>query len=327
MSEHHIEVVRLGPVEKHENADTLAVTLVHGGYPCIVRIGEFSEGDLAVYVPVDAVVPVDHPRFAFLGAGHGRIRSRRLRGVFSMGLLVKPESDMSEGDDVAERWGITKWEPPEYGPGSGGSFASSGGEPCPFAWPVYDLEGLRKYGGILEPGEPVQVSEKIHGCNGRFVYKDGRLWVGSRNQAKLESEDDLWWRVARQHDLAEKLANVPDVVVYGEVYGQVQDLKYGVDSGARFAIFDAVDLRTMRWFDVSEIDTLAAVLDVPRVPELYRGPWDPSRATEWAEGPSTLAAHVREGFVVRPLVTRHHPRHGRVILKMHGQGYLLRKGG
>lgn len=327
MSEHHVDVVRLGPVTKHENADTLAVTMVHGGYPCIVRLGEYNEGDLAVYVPVDAVVPTESERFAFLGAGHGRIRAKKLRGTFSMGLLVKPEPDMAEGDDVAERWGITKYEPPEIGGGSGGSFSSSRAASCPFSWPVYDLEGLRKYGRLLTPGEPVHVSEKIHGCNGRFVFKDGQLWVGSRNQAKTESESDLWWGIARAHDLAAKLPAFPDVVIYGEVFGQVQDLKYGVEMGARFALFDAVDLRTMRWLDVEEIDALAAVLDIPRVPELFRGPWDPDRADEWAEGPSTLAGHVREGFVVRPLKHRADPRLGRVILKRHGQGYLLRKGG
>ena len=77
----------------------------------------------------------------------------------------------------------------------------------------------------------------------------------------------------------------------------------------------------------AEIDALARALAVPRVPELYRGPWQPERADEWAEGPSTLAGHVREGFVVRPMRHRIDLRNGRVILKRHGQGYLLRKGG
>lgn len=38
-----------------------------------------------------------------------------------------------------------------------------------------------------------------------------------------------------------------------------------------------------------------------------------------------LAVYVREGFVVKPLRERYHPRLGRVILKRHGEGYLLRK--
>ena len=47
-----------------------------------------------------------------------------------------------------------------------------------------------------------------------------------------------------------------------------------------------------------------------------------------ANGASTLpgAAHTREGFVVRPTKERWHPLLGRVILKLIGEDYLLRKG-
>ena len=53
--EHTIEVVRLGPVRPHGNADSLDITDVHGGYPCVVKRGSFSEGDLAAYVPIDSI--------------------------------------------------------------------------------------------------------------------------------------------------------------------------------------------------------------------------------------------------------------------------------
>ena len=39
------------------------------------------------------------------------------------------------------------------------------------------------------------------------------------------------------------------------------------------------------------------------------------------------ADHVREGFVVKPTAECFDDRIGRVILKMVGEGYLLRKGG
>ena len=69
-------------------------------------------------------------------------------------------------------------------------------------------------------------------------------------------------------------------------------------------------------------------LDIPAVPELYRGPWSPDLA-RLAEGATVLGngAHVREGWVVRPVRERVHPDLGRVILKRHGEGYLTRKGG
>lgn len=33
MTEFHVEVVRIGSIEKHPGADTLSVTNIHGGYP------------------------------------------------------------------------------------------------------------------------------------------------------------------------------------------------------------------------------------------------------------------------------------------------------
>jgi RNA ligase (TIGR02306 family) len=318
MGEGRCEVVRIQGARKHENADTLSVASVYG-YPVIFRTTDFAEGDLAVYVPVDSIVPATE-RWAFLGE-HRRIRAKRLRGVFSMGLLTAAEPGMAEGEDVTDRLGITRYEPPEP--------LSVGGEnePCPVHLPVYDIEGLRRWPDVLTPGEPVEITEKIHGANGRFVWHDGRLYVGSRTCIKRESETSIWWKAARQCHLADKLATHPDLVLYGEVYGQVQDLKYGVTAGVRLAVFDVFDLGSGRWFDVPDVVALCADIDVPCVPQLYVGPWDPALAATYCEGRSALADHVREGFVVKPLTTRYDDRIGRVILKRHGEGYLTRKGG
>jgi hypothetical protein len=61
---------------------------------------------------------------------------------------------------------------------------------------------------------------------------------------------------------------------------------------------------------------------------LHRGPWSAALCA-LAEGPTVIGegAHVREGFVVRPVRERVDRRAGRVVLKLHGEGYLLRKSG
>lgn len=323
-SESNVEVVRLGALEKHPNADTLSVTMVHGGYPCIVRTEEWREGDLAVYVPVDSVVP-DVPAFAFL-RGHNRIRAQRLRGIFSMGLLVKPEPGMVKGENVGERLGITKWEAPEPGlPGTPrGPGLEAEAPPKGYVIPCYtDIEGLRRHRGALAPGEEVVITEKIHGANARYMHDGERLWVGSRTELKRESDGNMWWRVARELNLAEKLAYAPMRVVYGELYGQVQDLKYGV-SGFAFRAFDVFSVEAGRYLDHDEAFYVAHSLGIEWVPQIYRGPWD-SALVSHAEGPSTLAPHVREGIVIKPVRERHEHM-GRVILKQHGEGYLTRKG-
>ena len=317
MSEFAVQVVRLGSSMPHSNADTLSITLVHGGYPCIIRTGEFNEGDLAVYLPVDAVLP-DVERWGWL-KGHLRIRAKRLRGVFSMGLLVAADPLWVEGQDVREELGVTKWEPrldllmqteSEHAPGLGDTTYT-------------DIEGLRRWGDVLNEGEVVSITEKIHGANGRFCWHDGRLWVGSHRHWKLRNERNLWWRAAFQADLERRLSLMPDVVFYGEVFGQVQDLKYGRDLDVAF--FDSMPLQTRRYDDVDVFMMRCAELRLPHVPILYQGAWDKQSVLSLAEGMSILASHVREGFVVRPMRERFDERVGRVILKYVGEGYLTRK--
>lgn len=326
MSEFRVEVVRVGPVEKHPNADSLSITKVLGGYPCILRTGDFREGDLAVYVPVDAVVPADDPRWAFLGV-HRRIKAKRLRGIFSMGLLTPtPDAPLAqgewrEGDNAQAALRIEKYEPEIHLHTAGEDEADPG------SCPVYDIEGLRKWGGLLAPGEPVWISEKIHGANARFVHDGTRLWVASRTRFKREDPNSIWWKAAVRYDLANKLAKVPGLAIYGEVYGQVQDLRYGAGPGeVRLAVFDALDTKTRQWLRPRVLLDLCFALDLPVVPTIYEGPWSPDLVS-LAEGKSTVegANHVREGIVVKPLVERFDARIGRVFLKLPGEGYLTRK--
>lgn len=352
MSEFHVEVVRLGSVVDLPKSDTLAITHVHGGYPCIVKRGQFAEGDLAVYIPVDALCPVARPEFTFLDSGKGRtyerIRARKLRGTFSMGLLIAAPDGSKPGDDVRAHYGIEKWEPP-----------SERDDACPMAatrreswlkraWlsvchaigltppkppsvPIYDIEGLRKHIGILNLGEEVVLTEKIHGCNSRFIWTGKRFYVGSRTMFR-KSGPSVWHTVADRYRLEAIMRQYPGAVLFGEVYGSVQDLKYGVpaDEGVRFVVFDLLwenhGAHTRRYFDYDNLLRFCAEHELPVVPELYRGPWSPD-LIRYAEGPTTMpgANHVREGFVVKPVIERTDPHFGRVQLKLPGEGYLTRK--
>lgn len=328
MTEFRCPVVRVGPVEPHQNADALEIVKVWG-YPVVIRKGQFKPGDLAVYIPVDAIVP-DLPEWGFLN-GSRRVKAKKLRGVFSMGLLTEASSLLSEGDDATAFLGIEKYEPPVH--------SSTGGENehCPHFFPTYtDIEGLRRWGALLVDGEPVVVTEKLHGANGRWMWKGGRLWVGSRTCVKKDG-DTIWWQVARRYDLPKRIEG-RDVVLFGEVFGQVQDLKYGHDRGApcSMRVFDVFDLQRGAYMDWQDVVAFCSQVGLDHVPVLHEGPWSPT-LMGLAEGESTLATHVREGFVVKPARERQalfsnvdpegkeRGSFQRVILKMVGQGYHLRK--
>jgi RNA ligase (TIGR02306 family) len=323
-SEAKVEVVRIGEIEPHGNADSLGVVMVHGGYPVCVRLTDWSPGMLAAYLPVDSVVDTSRPEFAFLDKP--RIRAKRLRGVFSMGLLVVAPEGAREGDDVTEALGVTHWTPEEE-PQRGVKNAGDD-DPGPSGWafPLYtDIEPIRRHRNVLRVGEDVVVTEKIHGANARFAHDGERLWVGSRTRIKRHDDGNTWWRVAKELDLYTHLQQLPRHVFFGEVFGKIQDLDYGIN-GVSLRIFDVFDGNRGVYLNHDNGRAIAAAVGLPWVPILYRGPWDPARVNEWAEGASVLASggHVRAGFVVKP-TTERVEHMGRVILKMHGEGYLTRK--
>jgi tRNA-binding EMAP/Myf-like protein len=126
---HQVEVVRV-KLEPHPDADRLEIAKIYG-YTCVVGKGDFKDGDLAVYIPPDSVVP-QKKEYAFLWKENEypngivpvkqrRIKARKFRGIMSEGLLVsmplectgKPITWLEVGDDVAEMMGVTHYEAPE----------------------------------------------------------------------------------------------------------------------------------------------------------------------------------------------------------------------
>lgn len=343
MSSFSCPVISIGTIEKHPNADSLSITEAEG-CPVIFRTGDFHLSQYAIYIPVEAVVPLSNPAFAFLsnkeGRTHERIKAKKLRGIFSMGLLV-PLSILPEGfvlnangepTDCAEALGIVKYEEPEKNMKLGGQ--RTGREPDRTTAPIYDVESFRKYKGFFEPGERVVATEKVHGCNARFVFQDApegpRLFVGSRQFFLKETEADVWWKIARKYGLEATLAHNTDMVLFGEVFGQVQDLKYGstAEDPLKFVAFDVFDKKKGRYLDVDDFQAFCRGIAVPTAPVLYDGPFDLVALEPLAQGKSLLAPdQIREGFVVKPAVERFDRRLGRVMAKLVGEAYLLRKGG
>lgn len=331
MTDFHVEVVRLGKIEKHPNADALDITFVHGGYPCIIKKDSFKEGDLAVYIPVEVTLP-DRPEFSFLSANERRrLKAKKLRGFFSMGLVIPVPADVPavEGTDVAELMGITKFEPYTAPPRVLGGDCEP--DPTGFTFHRYtDIEPLRRNGRVLQDGEDVILTEKCHGSNYRAVHDGERLWVGSRQQIKKRPEDlkdgAVWWRIAREYDLETKLAKFPFLTFFGEVFGPgIQDLTYGQNKPT-LRIFDVQDVRTGEYVDHDTMVKIVNEAGLELVPHLYRGPWDPANLLDLCEGKTTLGSvHCREGFVVKPVKERWDHRVGRVILKMVGESYHTRK--
>lgn len=331
MSDHSCPVVQI-ELHPHPNADSLSIVNVFG-FTVVVRTADWRTGDLAVYVIPDSIVDSSRPEFAFL-AGHERIKVKKLRGVYSMGLLVPAQPGWEVGFDASEALGITHYEPAikTFRGQAGGVSVSAAPAPAG-VYPKYDIENYRRYQNIFWMDEEIIVTEKLHGTNARYLFDGETLHAGSRNEWKIRAEGDLYWSMLAVHPGIETWCRENQgIVLWGEIFGNVQELKYGHVATAEFRVFDAYrhhghekDMRIapngwMMW------DWLVISLQshgLNHVPVLYRGPLhEDFGLLGLAEGNSTLAPHVREGCCVRPLHERWNDRVGRVHLKIVGNGYL-----
>lgn len=254
-----------------------------------------------------------------------------------MGLLTPAPEGAVEGQDVAETMGFRRYddvvgEQNQYKRASTTDGLQVPAPKLTIMPGMYDIEGFRKYGlTTFAADEEVIVTEKIHGQNARFVHDGEKLHCGSRTRwLTTDPETNTWAKVAARYDLANKLAEYPELVFYGETYGNNSDMPYGVDrfkTGDSLAIFDIFSSLSGQWLDADDVRDICHELGLPTVPVLALGRFGElaEGLPAMAEGLSTLAGHVREGWVIKPTTERWDHRLGRVILKMHGEGYLTRK--
>jgi RNA ligase (TIGR02306 family) len=329
MSEWHPVVIKLESIGKHPNADTLQISSIFGGYTVIFKEGRFKEGDLAAYIPSDTICS-NHLEFDWLG-DKKRIKPMRLRGIFSLGILATAPPGMVEGDSVVDYYELKKHVYEEEMPDLPGRHNGDHASP-PNGWtiPHYDLDGLRKYNNLLIENEEVIITEKIEGCNSAFAFDGEKLWCKSRNFYLKEDEHNLYWNVAKNYDLQTKLAPYNGLVFFAELYGNVKGFKYdcSVDKGMltpRLRFFDVWDTRDMKYLCWDDAVALIKEAGLETVPVLYRGAWTGKDLWSHAEGQSVLGGNIREGFVVRPAKERYDRRLGRVILKLKGESYSLKK--
>ena len=326
-------------LEPHPDADNLSLVQVYN-YTVVVGTNDWQGLDRGVYITPDSVVS-DMPQFEFLGE-HKRIKVRRFRGVYSQGLLMPAPAGANIGDDLSEAWNITRWEPKEqvtmYGSAVPQPKVSSG------FIPKYDVENWFRYAPFFNEQEDVVVTEKIHGANARFLFSsdEDKMFCGSKAQWKSDvigsggeqdGKEDLWWKCMRRNLWIEEFCRAfPDYILYGEVFGNVQKLKYGAGKNdvffRAFDVWSNTEMRFLNWDELTNIrwnGGLETIVNPERwVPVIYCGGYDLDLIKGMSDGQSMIpnANHIREGIVLFPTEERHYKEIGRLKLKIVSNKYL-----
>lgn len=215
MSKLIVEVCEIEEVFPHPNADKLEVCRVKG-WLTVVQKGQFKAHEKCVFFPPDSILPPalchgpeDNPpgrmnnikylhalakdEFGNRPAG-GRVVATRLRGHVSYGVIMSLDPNFGDdlnweiGQDVADHFGVTKYEPPlETNEGDADRSNSK-------FYKYTSIEHFENYPKSFTEGEEVIITEKIHGRNSR---------VG----LVLENDENgvaQWTFMAGSHDVRRK---------------------------------------------------------------------------------------------------------------------------
>jgi RNA ligase (TIGR02306 family) len=317
MSTFAVERKTIETVQHHPNADRLDLCTVEGmAFQFITGRDQYKPGDEVVYFPVDSLLP--EWLSERLGVQKPRIRTMKLRGCISQGLVCSPSQlpEIDGVEDITTRLEVVKYEPPE----------ADGSEllPLPDGVGVYDIEGCDRYKSVADElmGEEVWISEKLEGSNySIFVNEDG---VKVCTRRFCVPEDYEFWKVTKElhidlfaRDLYAKLG---PVTLRGEMIGPgIQGNIYGL-KGKMVRFFDL--MVNGQYVSVEEFQRHVSL----RVPTLFVGKladWlDGKTIQEASNGVSALADTAREGIVIKPLQEKWHPRVGRLVLKQRSPEYL-----
>ena len=108
---HIEEIVDIQPIP---NADKIEVATVLGWRVVISKADNFKIGDKVVYIEIDSRVP-ERPEFEFLRDRKFRVRTIRLRGQYSQGLIlpvsILKNKNYDVGTDVTKELGIVYYIP------------------------------------------------------------------------------------------------------------------------------------------------------------------------------------------------------------------------
>lgn len=260
-----VTVRRVDSVHPIEGADAIERARVGGWDVVVKKVENYKPGDLTIFFEIDSALPLDG-FFGFLANrspkrnvewyGHSRtchvIRTAKLRGVVSQGLMVLPsdmfgdnwrtaENPIAEGDDLTQMmddvYGVTKWEAPL--PSSAGGGEPKGNFPTQYATKTNEerIQNLsNEWEEIIKHPRAWVATEKIDGTSSTFVMtEDEGLLVCSRNWM-IKDGPNFYWNIARKYDL-ENLMPV-GAVLQGEIYGEgIQGNRLGV-KGVHLAAFN-----------------------------------------------------------------------------------------
>ena len=309
---------RIAEVKSIEGAEFIEAVRVDGWW-VVAKKGEFPVDSLAVYMEVDSFVPTEiapfptkagHEPKEFEGVKGERLRTIKLRGQISQGLLlpieqVFPEKDSNYywsmiGEDVTEILGVVKWERP-ISPQLAG-FAKGN---FPNFLRKTDQERVQNIGVQLQYyiNQTFEVTIKLDGSSCTIFSCNEEDGVCSRNLELKRDENNAFWRIALEYDIHKKIrAYGRNLAVQGELIAPNIQGNYEKVNKPEFFVFDIFDIDKQEYMLPDERQDFCKIMNIPHVPIIdkeFSMTDNVDALLDMAEGTGMNNGAKREGLVFK----------------------------
>lgn len=313
-------------VEKHSGADSLEIVTILG-WQIITKVGETSVGSKVIYCEIDSMLPHNAPWLPEAIkdriikeklSGPFRVRTIKLRGELSQGLIIPLATSLpigtdtlEIGHDVTELLAIEKYDPPAI-TGKGSLFQSrtAGNLPSHLINKTdeYRVQSCPEFLQDLA-GEPYYMTVKMDGVSATYLInpETRKLMVCSRNMIRerpINTSLCPYWSVAVKHDIENKLKVMPHIAIQGEICGPKIQKNLAMLKEFSLFVFNVVNLNTKQRYPLDNMMFLCSdILNVPTVPLYEQGDcfnyYDVYQLLNKAKGTYAGTKNAREGLVIR----------------------------
>jgi RNA ligase (TIGR02306 family) len=307
-----------------------------GQYQVVVGKGIFKDGTTVIFAPDKSILPDSianegDRRKYLVGQEKNRVKAIKLRGELSCGVILDDKEEFKDipiGEDISEKLGITKYEPP-IPHGLQGRVKPVGNiDTKGHAINRHDVEHFNIYSQEFIEDEEIIVTEKVHGSQVAIVRTvDGNRIISSKGLLSkgLTIDDDAtntYWRAAKNTGIFEVLDEVwPEkhVQVFGEVVPVQKGFSYGFKDPSILYFRVEVDGVILGY------DEIPSLICAAWVPVIYRGKFNAEEIRKLRGGKEQVSGkelHIREGVVVQPLDARNSSKGGfNLLLKIINPDY------
>lgn len=312
-------------IEHIENSDFLDKIKILG-WQIIVRRDEYKVGDRCIFVVIDSLLP-DKPEFEFMRKNKFRVRSVKLRGELSQGIVfplsILPNQSYNIDDDVSEILGITHYEKPipvSLGGLVRGNFPSH-------IISKTDEERIQNVPNIVDELTDLLVcaTMKMDGTSSTYINFNGEYYVCSRNNSMKLDNDNMYTKMFHKYNLMEVMKD-KNIAIQGEICGPgIQSNRMGLKDHQLF-VFNIFDLNERKYLNYNDFMNMIEELGLQSVPVIDTFVFNHTmeELLDMAAGLYYDNGKRAEGMVIRPVVERYsNVLRGRTSVKIVNDLYLL----